>query len=127
MTPSENIGTAALVTVDLTVHVGAKAPKGCHLVTDIVPSGLVAVGNLQGWLDPEDERTAPTNVAYPYSQVGQRVSFCADKETNHGVVHLRYFARVVTAGTYAWEPAVVELRTKTGRAALTKATVVTIR
>jgi hypothetical protein len=127
MTPSGRIGTAALVTVDLTVRVGPKAPRGCHLVTDIVPSGLVAVGNLQGWLDPEGEPTAPRNVDYPYSQIGQRVSFCADKATNHGVVHLRYFARVVTAGTYTWEPAVVESRTKTGRAALTKATVVTIR
>jgi hypothetical protein len=127
MTPGGRIGTAALVTVDLTVHVGPKAPKGCHLVTDIVPSGLVAVGNLQGWIGPEGEPTAPKNVEYPYSQVGQRVSFCADKGTNHGLVHLRYFARVVTAGTYTWEPAVVESRTKTGRAALTKATVVTIR
>ena len=127
MTPSGKIGTAALVTVDLTVTLGPKAPKGCHLVTDIVPSGLVAVGNLQGWVGADGETGPPTDADYPYAQVGQRVSFCADKGTDHGVAHLRYFARVVTTGTYAWEPAMVESRTKTGRAALTKATVVTIR
>jgi hypothetical protein len=127
MTPSGRIGTAALVTVDLTVKVGAKAPTGCHLVTDIVPSGLVPVGNLQGWVDPNDDRPALAEVDYPYAQIGQRVSFCADKGTNKGVVHLRYFARVVTSGTYSWEPAVVASRTSNNRAALTKATVVTIR
>jgi len=127
MTPSGKIGTAALVTVDLTVRLGAKVPKGCHLVTDLVPSGLVPVGHLQGWVDANDEGQAPIDVAFPYLQVGQRVSFCADRSTNKGVVHLRYVARVVTAGTYAWEPAIVESRTVTGRAALTPATVVTIR
>jgi hypothetical protein len=127
MTPSGRIGTAALVTVDLTVNIARKAPAGCHLVTDILPSGLVPVGNLQGWFEPGDERAAPKGVAYPYAQVGQRVSFCADKATNKGVVHLRYFARVVTTGTYRWEPAMVASRTSSGRAALTKAMVVTIR
>lgn len=127
MTPSGKIGAAALVIVDLTVRLGPKAPTGCHLVTDVVPSGLVPVGHLRGWGDPDEERPAPKGVEFPYAQVGQRVSFCADRATNKGVVHLRYVARVVTAGTYTWEPTVVESRTATGRAALTPATVVTIR
>ena len=96
-------------------------------MTDIVPSGLVPVGNLQGWVDPNAETPVVTDVDYPYAQSGQRVSFCADKGTNKGVVHLRYFARVVTSGTYRWEPAVVASRSSSARAALTKATVVTIR
>ena len=115
------------MTVDLTVRLGAKAPKGCHLVTDLLPSGLVAVGRLEGWVDPDEEELAPRNVEYPYAQVGQRVSFCAERGKGATVVRLRYFARVVTAGTYTWEPAIVESRTATGRAALTKATVITIR
>jgi hypothetical protein len=127
MTPSGKIGTAAFVTVDLTVRLGAKAPKGCHLVTDLLPSGLVAVGHLEGWVDPDDEDSAPKGVEYPYAQVGQRVSFCAERGKAATVVHLRYFARVVTAGTYAWEPALAESRSVAGRAALTSATVVTIR
>ena len=114
--------------VDLTVTVGGKAPTGCHLVTDIVPSGLVPVGNLAGWLTESDEPQEPANVDYPYSQVGQVVTFCADRGARKtATVHLRYFARVVTTGSYAWEPTVVTSRTRTGRAALTKGSVVTIR
>ena len=128
MTPSGRIGAASLVRVDLTVTIGRKAPTGCHLVTDIVPSGLVPVGNLQGWIDQSDETSAPTNVEYPYAQVGQVVSFCADRGAKKvATVRLRYFARVVTAGTYAWEPTVVSSRTRPGSAALTKGSVVTIR
>ena len=127
VTPSGTIGTAALVTVDLTVRLGATAPVGCHLVTDNVPSGLVPVGHLEGWVAPDDQGQAPEDVTFPYAQVGQRISFCADRTKDKAVVNLRYVARVVTAGTYAWEPAIVESRTATGRAALTAATVVTIR
>jgi uncharacterized protein YfaS (alpha-2-macroglobulin family) len=61
------------------------------------------------------------------SQVGQRISFCAEKRPKTGDVRLRYFARVVTAGTYTWEPAVAESRSRAGRAAVTKAAVITIR
>ena len=113
--------------VDLTVTLGAKAPSGCHLVTDIAPSGLVPVGNLQGWVDPDDDRPAPKGVQYPFAQVGQRVSFCASRGKGPTVVRLRYFARVVTGGTYTWEPAVVESRSRTDRAALTTTKDVTIR
>ncbi|MEP6638339.1 MAG: Ig-like domain-containing protein [Chloroflexota bacterium] len=130
ITPGGTIGTAALVVVDLTVHLGPKAPLGCHLVTDLVPSGLVPVGNLEGWVDPNNEN-APRNATYPFAETGQRVSFCAERGSERGgtqsVAHLRYFARVVTAGTYAWEPAVAESRSEAGRAAITEASVVTIR
>jgi hypothetical protein len=127
ISPSGTIGTAALVTVDLTVRIGSKAPTGCHLVTDLVPSGLVPVGNLEGWVDWDAEEPASRNAAYPYAQVGQRVSFCAERTKGKNVVKLRYFARVVTTGTYTWEPSIVESRTSAGRAALTKASAVTIR
>ena len=57
MTPSGTIGTVdAGVRADLTVNLGPKAPKGCHQVTDLVPSGLVPVGNLQGLGRPEHRR-----------------------------------------------------------------------
>jgi len=127
MTPSGKIGAANLVTVDLTVRIESKAPTGCHLVTDLVPSGLVPAGNLEGWGDPEAEDQARRDATYPYAQIGQRISFCAEKSKRNSVIHLRYFARVVTSGTYTWEPAIVESRASTGHAALTKASVVTIR
>ena len=40
---------------------------------------------------------------------------------------LRYYARVVTPGTYAWEPAVAESRSQDGRASLTPARKIVIR
>ncbi len=46
VTPSGTIGSADLVTVELTVDLGPTAPSGCHRVTEFVPSGLVPVGNL---------------------------------------------------------------------------------
>ena len=67
------------------------------------------------------------NAVYPFAQFGQRAEFCAEKDAKGGPIHLRYFARVVTGGTYTWEPAMAESRTKTGRAAITKATGITIR
>jgi len=127
ITPSGKIGTAALVRVDLTVHLGAKAPSGCHLVTDLVPSGLVAVGSLESFVAANQDEDQARNVTYPLSQVGQRISFCAEKRPKTGDVRLRYFARVVTAGTYIWEPAAAESRSRAGRAAVTKTGVITIR
>ena len=127
ISPTGTIGSGALVTVDLTVALGPKAPKGCHLVTDLVPSGLVAVGTLEGWINPDEDEVAAKDAVYPFAQFGQHAEFCAEKGAKSGPIHLRYFARVVTGGTYTWEPAMAESRTKTGRAAITKATGITIR
>ena len=122
VTPAGVVGSADLVTVDLVVTFGARAPDGCHLVTDLVPSGLMPVGVRDGWIDP-DTGEELRDVTYPTEQVGQRVAFCAERPVDGATgAHLRYVARVVTAGTYAWEPAVVESRTDPDRAAVTPAT-----
>ena len=63
----------------------------------------------------------------PYEQTGQRVYFCAEPTKKQRTVHLRYYARVVTPGTYRWEPAVVQVPGTSDRAALTSAGTVTIR
>jgi hypothetical protein len=126
VTPDGTVGSADLVTVELTVDFGATAPTGCHRVTDLVPSGLVPVGNLAGWVDEEDESAPPPTATYPYAQTGQRVYFCAETTSRSRVAHLSYVARVVTSGTYTWEPALVESRTGPDRAALSKGSVVTI-
>jgi hypothetical protein len=129
VTPRGTIKPADLVTVDLLVDLGADAPAGCHTVTDLAPSGLVPVGSLRAWIDPDADQTAASDATYPYAQMGQRVFFCAEwvPATPSGNVRLRYVARVVTAGTYTWEPAVVESRTGANRAALTAPTIVAIR
>jgi hypothetical protein len=124
--PGGTIAPADLVTVDLTVTFGPQAPDGCHLVTELVPSGLTPVGVLDGWTDPETGEP-PSDVAFPLDQVGQRVTFCAERPVEGGdSARLRYVARVVSTGAYTWEPAIVSSRTAVDRAALTPATTVTI-
>ena len=44
--------------------------------------------------------------------------FCAEVGRDRSA-RLRYLARVVTPGTYAWEPAIVESRSQEGQAAFT--------
>ena len=39
---------------------------------------------------------------------GQRVEFCVQRDPKHAVQVMRYVARVVDPGTYAWEPAVLQ-------------------
>ena len=55
VTPSGVAKSSDLVKVDLVVDFGPLQPTGCVMVTDYVPSGLVPVGNLRGWVDEEEE------------------------------------------------------------------------
>jgi hypothetical protein len=125
--PSGTIPAGSLVTVDLRVTFGAQAPAGCHRVTEQVPSGLVPVGVLRWWSDPELETVVPSGVTYPDEQVGQRVVFCAEHARSTRTAILRYVARVITTGTYRWEPAIVESRTSPDQGAIVPRTVVRIR
>jgi hypothetical protein len=118
------VGTADLVRVDLTVRFGSKAPAVCHQVTELVPSGLIPIGPNPYF---EEEGNVPTGVTSPFAVVGQRVMFCAEPTKKQRTVRLRYYARVITPGTYVWEPAVVESRTRPDRAALTPRAAVRIR
>jgi hypothetical protein len=127
--PAGTVGSSDLVTVELTVTFGLQAAAGCHQVTDLVPSGLMPVGSLASWVDPnaEDETIPSDGATMPYDQSGPRVFFCADPSGPSSSRILRYFARVVTPGTYAWEPAIAESRSQDGRASLTAAGEVVIR
>jgi hypothetical protein len=126
--PSTTIGSATLVTVSLTVTFGRQAAAGCHQVTELVPSGLTPVGQSATWVDPENEDPTPADgVVLPYDQSGPRVFFCAAPDSKRPTVVLRYYARVVTPGTYAWEPAIAESRTQDGHASLTPADTIVIR
>jgi len=126
--PIGTVGSADLVKVELTVTFGLQAAAGCHQVTELVPSGLTPVGSLASWVDPNSEEPIPGNGAtMPYDQTGARVFFCADPSGASPSRILRYYARVVTPGTYAWEPAIAESRSQDGRASLTEASTVVIR
>ena len=124
--PSGTIDGSDLVVVDLGVTFGPKAAKGCHRVTDLVPSGLVPVGVLRGLVDQETGEVL-SDISYPEEQSGQRVVFCAEFDPARPTVRLRYVARVITIGTYTWEPTVAESRTSANRAATVPADEITIR
>jgi uncharacterized protein YfaS (alpha-2-macroglobulin family) len=125
--PTTTIGTSDLVRVELTLKFGSQAAAGCHQVTELVPSGLTPVGSLETWLDPNSETLPDPAVVMPYDQSASRVFFCVNPTPTQRVLYLRYYARVITPGTYAWEPAIAESRSQEGRAALTPATTITIR
>lgn len=126
-TPAALVGAADLVRIDLTVRFGPKAPGVCHQVTEPVPSGLIPIGPMTGSPYLDDEGDIPPDVTSPFTVVGQRVMFCAEPTKKQRTVRLRYYARVITPGTYVWEPAVVESRTAPDRAALTPKAAVRIR
>ncbi len=88
-----------IVQVFLNVEFGPQALDGCYQLSDLLPSGLRPVTRPYSWgLGP--------NVSYPYRIEGQRVSFCVSKGSLlHGA---SYYARVVSAGQYTAEPAVVQ-------------------
>ena len=125
--PSTMIDSADLVTVDLVVTFGPQAAAGCHQVTEFAPSGLAPVGSLAGWIDASGNVSPDPGVVMPYDQSGPRVYFCAAPRRDVGTVTLRYHARVVTPGTYAWEPAIADSRSQEGSAALTAAGQIVIR
>jgi hypothetical protein len=101
-TPSDPIPTDRIVVVDLTATFSATAPTGCYDVAELVPSGLAP-------LSVELGATDETGVTWPTSVVGQEVRFCADNDVKTGhTAHLRYRARVVNEGTFAWEPALMQ-------------------
>ncbi len=127
VTPSTTVSGSDLVTVDLTVTFAPQAANGCHDVTELAPSGLAPIGNLQTWVDPNADPAPIRNVVLPYAMSGSRVFFCADPAEWGSTVILRYFGRVITPGTYTWEPATAESRSVAGQASLTPAGELVIR
>lgn len=98
VSPTDHAPADALVRVTLDVTFDAEALEGCYQVTDLLPSGLSPVVATDSWGDPD--------VITPYEVEGQRVSWCVG--TDRATARLGYAARVVSAGTYRWEPAIVQ-------------------
>ena len=125
--PSASVDGSDLVIVDLRVTFGRQAAKGCHDVVELVPSGLMPVGPSAAWVDPNTEHSAYVDATGPYDQSASTVRFCAGPEVSSPQHTLRYFARVITPGTYVWEPAIAQSVSQDGQAALTPASTITIR
>lgn len=84
VTPGATVGEHQLVRVEITVTFGSQATDECWLVTDVVPSGLAPISRWDG---------------------GQRVWGCISRDDPDPI---GYTARVVSPGTYTWEPAIVQ-------------------
>jgi hypothetical protein len=108
--PSGVIPTGRLVTVDLKATFAAHAPTaGCYEVTELVPSGLAPLDGLSE-APREDDSPGRSPIYWPASTSGQVVTFCIPNEgSRKNPVRMRYRARVVDAGTYVWEPAMIQL------------------
>lgn len=100
--PASNAPADGLVRVTLNVRFGTGAPRGCYQVTDLLPSGLAPIQTASSAYGYYAEDAA----IGPYEVEGQRVSWCIGP--SDPTWQLGYTARVVTAGTYTWEPAVVQ-------------------
>jgi hypothetical protein len=88
-----------VVRITLDYHLESQALAGCYQISDLLPSGLRAVTRTSAWdLLPE--------VSYPYRIEGQRVSFCVWKDALYRPIV--YYARVVSAGEYTAEPAIIQ-------------------
>lgn len=105
--PAGDIPSTALVEVRLTATFGPQAVSGCYAVTDLVPSGMAPIARLQVWPGYESGDRAEDFVE-PFEIEAQRVSFCVEPSKPGRSVKMRYFARVVSPGEYAWEPAVIQ-------------------
>ena len=120
VTPLTSVSAADLVTVELKVRFATQAAAGCRQVVDLVPSGLTPVGaRIAMGRSGSGRSRVDDGVVLPYDQTASRVSFCVAPTTTRREFTLRYVARVITPGTYAWEPAVAQSSTSESIANLT--------
>jgi hypothetical protein len=122
--PAGPIPAGSLVTVRLTVSVGAVAPSGSYRVVETLPAGLAPTTD---WVmeraaaESEGDSEAPREQS-PWVIEGNRVEwgFWWGGKTSGDRAVLRVTARVVAPGGYTWEPAVVQLESAPGVGAATE-------
>ncbi len=123
VTPAGDVAEDALVRVSITVEFGRLATAGCWQITDLVPSGLVPLS--YGEAEYEDEEDPSGSREWPYAIEGQRVSWCMSVDNPSRRVD--YLARVVSPGTFTWEPAIIQAVDAPEIGAATEATTFRIR
>jgi alpha-2-macroglobulin len=113
-----------LVRISLTFGLSSQATGGCYQISDLLPSGLRVVMN--PWTHGiQDEAGADAQrLAYPYEVEGQRVSFCVGKGSKSPLI---YYARVIGAGSYIAEPALIQSQQVPGVMEVTKSAHVEIK
>jgi hypothetical protein len=120
ISPAGSTADDRMVRVTLMVNVGSAPVSGCYRLTDLVPSGLALVASSGAWASGGE-----SGMIWPYEVDGQRVSWCISAQ-DAGMPY-GYSARVVSPGTYRWEPAVVQSERAPTVGASTPATTYTIR
>jgi len=123
ITPAGDAPDDRLVRVRLDVTFGAAAVPGCYRLTDLTPSGLSAVAATAGWPVEDEEAVVLENA--PYEVSGQRVSWCASPADRSHTYS--YVARVVSPGTYRWEPAELQFELSPTLGTSTPASTFTIK
>ncbi|MDH4141916.1 MAG: hypothetical protein OEV61_04835, partial [Chloroflexota bacterium] len=107
VSPAGTVGLDDVVVVEYQVGFLARDLTGaCWRITDFAPSGLAPIIDLPRWWVEDDEDLDPAGSVSPWSVSGQRVDFCLSRDSDKR--SLRYMARVVTPGTYRWEPAIIQ-------------------
>jgi hypothetical protein len=129
--PASPVAANSLVHVRLNLRVQGPGRTGAVEVTDLVPSGLAVLGGPEG-----EDRECGRYAVSPARIEGQRVTFVVTFDASPGdemrpvvpgTFCLRYLARVVTAGTYAWQPAAARQATSPGLVAVTSTGTVELR
>ncbi len=121
VTPADGAPDNRLVRVRIEITFGPAVTGGCYRLTDLLPSGLAPVAATAGW----EGVAGSESVVYPYESDGQRVSWCV--YTGRTTRVFGYAARVVSPGTYRWEPAVIQSEAAPSVGSSTPAMTYTIR
>ncbi len=132
MAPASPVPANGLVRIVLELAVRGPSRTGEVEVVDLLPSGLAPLGGPPAWMDENEPYDLP-----PARIEGQRIVFTVafgaedpygrEPARVPGTFRLVHFARVVTAGTYAWQPAVARQVASPGLVAVTPTTLVTLR
>jgi hypothetical protein len=124
----------------------ARADDGAAIVTPVVP---LRTGTLYRFTLSGDDGTVlaswpvetvrrlwiahsipgkDSDAVYPWSAEGQQVRWCVARRLNEAADQpITYVARVLTAGTYTWEPAVLQSALAPDHGVVLPASTVTIR
>jgi len=107
VTPSNDAPEDRLVRVVIDVGLGAVPDTGCWQIRDVAPSGLIPIERSYDWPETDDAgQVLPASVLRPYDIEGQTVLWCLSASDKTRSV--TYVARVVSPGTYTWQPAVIQ-------------------